>query len=167
MDSRISRNSSTLLLSLLPPSCIVAPKRELANITLSSTAMVNVSNNLTPNQNIDIVVDPLDNLFDIDNNYDEMRDHSLALSVHKPRSLSISSSKYSEEYYIHVKRKSNRIDEDKPITSIGSIQIEYISQGGQKGQVSKATDITNNTFQQYVSSSRTVDLAFLYFLFYF
>ena len=142
----------TSLLSLLPPSCMVAPTRELANITLSSTAMANISNNLTPNQDIDMVVNPLDNLFDIGNNFDEVRSCSLALSVHKPRSPSISLSECSEEYHIHVKRESNRMNEDKPVTSIGSIQIEYASQVGQNGQVSKTTDITNNMCQQCVPS---------------
>ena len=100
---------------------MVVPIRELVNITLSLTAMANVFNSLTPNQDIDIVVDPLDNLFDIGNNFDEVRSCSLALSIHKPRSPSISLSKCFEEYHIFVKRESNRIDKDKPVTSIGSI----------------------------------------------
>ena len=44
------------------------------------------------------------------------------------------------------------MDENKPVISIGSIQIEYASQGGQNGQVSKVTDITNNICQQHVPS---------------
>jgi len=131
---------------------MVAPTRELANITLSPTTMANISNNLTPNSDIDMVVDPLDNLYDIGDSFKEERDCLLSLSMHKPRSLSISLSKYSKEYHIYVKRESNRIDEDEPVTSIGSIKIEYTSQGVQKDQVSKATDITNNMLQQCVSS---------------
>ncbi len=75
---------------------MVVPTRELVNITLSLTAMANIFNSLTPNQDIDIVVNPLDNLFDIGNNFDEVRSCSLALSVHKPRSPSISLSKCFE-----------------------------------------------------------------------
>ena len=131
---------------------MVAPTRELANITLSPTAIANVSNNLTPNSDIDIVVDPLDNLYNIGNSFEEGRGRSLSLSMHKPRFLSISLSEYSKEYYIRVKRKSNRIDEDEPVTSIGSIKVEYAFQEGQKDQVSKATDITNNMLQQHVLS---------------
>jgi len=44
------------------------------------------------------------------------------------------------------------MDEDEPVTFISSIKIEYAFQGGQKDQVSKVTDITNNMLQQHVSS---------------
>jgi len=47
---------------------------------------------------------------------------------------------------------SDRIDEDKPVNSIGSIKVEYVSQKGQKDQVSKVTDNTNNILQQHVSN---------------
>lgn len=40
----------------------------------------------------------------------------------------------------------------KTVNSIGSIKVEYVSQEGQKDQVSKATDNTNNTLQQRVSN---------------
>ena len=106
---------------------MVAPTRELANITLSPTAMANISNNLTPNSDIDMVVNPLDNLYDIGNGFKERRGCSLLLSIHKPRSLSISSSKCSEEYHICVKRESNRMNKDKPVTSIGSNKVKYVS----------------------------------------
>jgi len=130
---------------------MVAPTRELANITLSPTAIANVSNNLTPNSDIDMIVDPLDNLYNIDDSFEEGRGRSLSLSMHKPRSPSISSSKYSKEYHIYVKRESNRMNEDEPIISIGSIKVEYTFQERQKYQVSKVTDITNNMLQQCVS----------------
>ena len=48
---------------------------------------------------------------------DEVRGCSLALSVHKPRSPSISSSESDKEYYICIKRDSDRIDENKSISS--------------------------------------------------
>ena len=89
--------------------------------------MANISNNLTPDSDIDMVVDPLDNLYNIGNSFKKERGHLLSLSMHKSRSLSISSSKCSEEYYIHVKRESNRMNKDEPITSIGSIKVEYVS----------------------------------------
>ena len=44
------------------------------------------------------------------------------------------------------------MDEDEPVSSIGSIKVEYVFQGGQNVQVSKATDITNNMVQQHVLS---------------
>jgi len=97
-------------------------------------------------------IDPEDNLFDIGNSFEDGRGRSLLLSMHKPRSLSISSSKCSEEYHICVKRNSDRMDEDEPIGSIGNIEVEYTSQGGQKNQVSKVIDTTNNILQQCVLS---------------
>ena len=110
-----------ILLSLLPPSYIVAPIRELANITLFTTTTAYISNNIAPIQDINIVVNLLGNLFDIDNSFDKVRDHFLALSIHRPRFLLISSSECGEEYYIQVKRKSDRMDEDELVTSVGSI----------------------------------------------
>jgi len=47
----------------------------------------------------------------------------LALSVHKPRSLSISSSESNKEYHIRVKRDSDRMDEDDPVSPIGNSQV--------------------------------------------
>ena len=60
------------------------------NIILSATTITNNSNSMAPIQDIDMVVDPLDNLFDIGNNFDEMRGCSLTLSAYRPRFLSIS-----------------------------------------------------------------------------
>ena len=58
---------------------------------------------------------------------DEIRGHSLALSVHKPRSPSILLSKSDKEHHICIKRDSNRIDEDKPVSSTGNSQDEYMT----------------------------------------
>ena len=110
---------------------MVAPIRELVNITHSTTAMANISNNSTPNSDINMVINPKDNIFNIGNTFEERRSHSLLFSMHKPRSPSISSSKCSEDYHVHVKRDGNRMNENEPVGSIGSIKVEYISQGGQ------------------------------------
>jgi len=113
--------------------------------------MANNSNNLTPASDIDMVIDPIDNIFNISDNFENKRDYSLSLSIHKPRFRSplISSSECSEEYHIRVQKESNRMDGDKPVRSIGSIKLEYKSQRRKKDQVSKATDSTNNMLQQY------------------
>jgi len=131
---------------------MVVPIKELVNITHFTTAMANISNNLTSNSDINMVIDPEDNIYDIGNGFKEGRGCSLLLSIHKPRSPSISSSKCSEDYYVHVKRNSNRMDENEPVGSISSIKIEYVSQRGQKDHVSKAADTTNDTLQQCVPS---------------
>ena len=126
---------------------MVAPIRELANITHSTTVMANISNNSTPNSDINMVINPKDNIFNISDAFKERRSHSLLFSIHKLRFPSISSSKCSENYHICVKRNSNRMDENEPVSSIGSIKIDYMSQGKQNVQVSKVTDTTNDIVQ--------------------
>ena len=112
--------------------------------------MASISNNLTPNPDIDMVIDPLDNLLDIGNSFDSERGLSLSLSMHKPRSPSISSSECSEEYHVCVKRMSDRMDEDEPVGTSDSIKLEYASQEGQKDQVSMATDTTRNMMHMWI-----------------
>jgi len=106
---------------------MVASIRELANITHFTTAITNISNNSTPNFDINMVFDPEDNIYNISDGFEEGRGCSLLFSIHKPRSPSISSSECSEDYHVHVKRNSNRMNEDEPISSIGSVKVEYVS----------------------------------------
>ena len=94
--------------------------------------MANISDNLTPNSNINMVIDPEDNIYDIGKDFKKGRDRSLSFNIQKLRSPSISLSECSKDYYICVKRMSDRIVKDKPINSISSIKIECISQRGQK-----------------------------------
>ena len=131
---------------------MVAPIRESVNITHTSTAMANISDNLTPNSDINMVFDPEDNIYNISKGFEEGRGCFLSFNIHKPRSPSISLSKCSKDYYVCVKGMSDRMDEDEPVNSNGSIKVEYVSQEGQKDQVSKVTDNTNNTLQQCVSN---------------
>jgi len=91
--------------------------------------MANISNTLTPNSDINMSIDLVDNLFDIGNSFKDRKGHSLLLSIHKPRSPSISSNKCSEEYHICVKRDSDRMDKNEPSGFIGNIEVEYASQG--------------------------------------
>ena len=69
---------------------MVASIRELGNISLSTSATYSTTNNMTPIQDNDMVVDPLDNLLGIGNKFDEMRGCSLAQSTHRPRFPSMS-----------------------------------------------------------------------------
>ena len=81
---------------------MVVPIRDLGNITQSSAIMSSNSLNLVPSQDIDMVVNPIGTMFDLNNNYNEVRGHSLDMSIHRPRSLSMSSSECDKKYYIHV-----------------------------------------------------------------
>jgi len=131
---------------------MVAPIRELGNITLSTSAIHSTINNMTLIQDNDMVVDPLDNLLGLGDKFDKVRGYSLALSTYRPRSPSMFLSECNEKYHIRVKKKSNRMDEDEPATSTDSIQVEYTSQKGRNGQVSNVADNTNNICHQHVSN---------------
>jgi len=100
---------------------MVALIRELGNITLSTSAIHSTTNNITPIQDSDIVFELLDNLQSLDDKFDEVRGHSLALSTHRPRSPSMSSSECDKKYHICVKRDSDKMDKDEPTTSVDSI----------------------------------------------
>ena len=118
---------------------MVAPIRELANITHSTTTMANNSYNLKKNMSsnslkvvfdddINMVTNSIGAMFNLNNNFDEVRGRSLDMSTHKPRSPSILSSKSEEEYYVCVQQESNRMDEDKPDNFPGSVKLEYKTQ---------------------------------------
>jgi len=51
---------------------MVAPIRELVNITLSTTATAYISNNMAPIQDINMVVNLLNNFYDIGDKFDEV-----------------------------------------------------------------------------------------------
>ena len=106
---------------------MVVPIRELANITHSTFSIANISDNLTPNSDINIVIDLVDNIFNIGNGFEDGRGCSLLFSMHKPRSPSISSSKCSKDYHVCVKRESDRMDENESVSSINSVKLEYVS----------------------------------------
>ena len=109
---------------------MVVPIRDLGNITQSSTTMSSNSLNLTPRQDIDMVIDPIDTMFNLDNNFDEVKGCSLDLSIHRPRFPLLLSSECDEEYHIRIKWKSNRMDEDKSVNFSSNFSFEYAIQEG-------------------------------------
>jgi len=126
---------------------MVVSIRELGNITLSATTLCSSTYNMAPIQDIDMAIDSVNDLF----TGDKVKDCPLALSVHKSRSLLIFSSKSDKEYDICVKRDSDRMDENKPVSSIGNSQDKYMTKKKKKDQVSKVADNTDNMCHQYVS----------------
>jgi len=92
--------------------------------------MANIFNNLTPNSDINMIIDLEDNIYNIGKGFKKGRGYSLSFSIYKPRFSSISLSEYSEDYYVYVKRMSDRMDKDKPVNFIGSIKVEYMFQRG-------------------------------------
>ena len=98
--------------------------------------------------NINMTVDSFNTLFEnISNNFDKVRGHSLTLSAHSSRTPLISSSNYNEDYAIRMKKASDRMDEDDPVTSSDSVQLKYATPRSQNGQVSKAANNTNSAYQ--------------------
>jgi len=55
---------------------------------------------LTPGQDINMETNSIEAMFDLDNNLDEVRGHSLNMSIYRPRSPSLSLSKSGKEYHI-------------------------------------------------------------------
>ena len=51
--------------------------RELVNITHSTATMANISNNLTPNSDINMVINLEDNIYDIGKAFEENRGYFL------------------------------------------------------------------------------------------
>jgi len=65
---------------------------------------------MAPTSNMNMVIDSINDIFKNNcENYDEVKDHSLAFSIHCPRSPFISLSKCDEEYLARVQHKSNNI----------------------------------------------------------
>ena len=124
---------------------MVVPIRDQGNITHSTTTMSFNFLKLTSGQDINMETNFIEAMFNLDNNLDEMRGHSLDMSIHRPRSSSLLLSKSGKEYHIRVKQNSNRMDEDKPTISSNNFSLEYKTQEGQNHQVSKVANSTTNT----------------------
>jgi len=77
---------------------------------------------MASNDDINMVVDLLDNLFKkIDDNFDEVRGCSLALSIHCSKTPSLSLSDCNENYATRMQKESNKIDKDNPVAIFNSI----------------------------------------------
>ena len=129
---------------------MVVPIRKLGNFTHSSAAMSQLSSNLILSQDIDMAVDSVKAMFNLNDKFNEVRDHSLDLNIHRPRSPSPSLlvSDCDKEYYVCVQQESNKMDKDKPISLLGNVELEYVTPKSQPNQVSKAADPPSNMRQQ-------------------
>lgn len=86
-----------------------------------------------------------------DLNVDKVRDCSLDTSAYRSRSPSIFSSKVGEEYYIQVKKASDRMDKDEPVVlSNNTIQLEYETPRSWYSQTSEVANVTNTMCQQHI-----------------
>jgi len=158
-DSWIKNNEYLQsLLSLLLPSCIVAPIRDLGNIVFDTHTSYSPITEMALNEDCYMADSVYNEIFkQISNlNVDKMRDHFLDASAYKPRSPSMSSTKDKKEYHIQVKKVSNRMDKDESVVlSNSTIQLEYETPRSQHSQTSKATRVTNTMCQQCVLNKIT------------
>ena len=103
--------------------------------------------------NTDMVINLVDDLFkNICDNFDKVRGHSLASSIHCPKAPSLSSSECDEDYAIRVQRESDKMVNDDLVILSNSPQLEYATPKSQVNQVSKVADLTSNTRQQHVEN---------------
>ena len=90
-------------LSLLPPSCKIAPIRDLGNMTSDTLTFYAITLNMALDDNVTMDVNLFNALFwNAYDNYDEVRGHSLALSAHSPRTALMFLSDYEEDYAIRL-----------------------------------------------------------------
>jgi len=99
-------------------------------------------------QNNNMVIDPVEDLFPDD----EVRDCSLALSMYKSRSPSISLSESKEKYHICIQRISNKMNENNSIPKSNNNQVENTTQNKGKNLGSKVADNVSNILHQCISN---------------
>ena len=81
---------------------MVAPIRDLRNITQPSDIISSNFLKVVFDNDIDIVTDPIGAMFNLNNRFDEVRGRSLNMSTYKPRSPFVLSSISEEEYHAGV-----------------------------------------------------------------
>ena len=121
------------LLSLIPPSCMVVPNRDLGNIHFLSQAFTTSTTQMHPlSSAMEIDIDNV-------NNYDDVRRKSHSLSNVSSRSVSIilkaSSRPYHEKMVIN-----NDFPNEEFVKPIDSSQLSYHGNGQRRNCVSMVTD---------------------------
>ena len=78
--------------------------------------------NITPSDDMDMVIDNIIDLFKNNyNNYNKVRDHTMASNTQSPRTLSMSSSNCDKDYAARVQHKSNNIVKDDQVVPSNSL----------------------------------------------
>ena len=92
---------------------MVVPIRDFGNKLLSTLAIHTLASNMTLSSDIDMAVDIVNDLFKFNHdNYDEVRDRSIAPNIPSSRTLSMFSSKCDEEYSARVQHESDNMVDD-------------------------------------------------------
>ena len=143
---------------------MIAPIRDLRNITSNTLTICESTLNMTANNDMDMGVDSFDQLFqDASDFFDKVRGCSLAQSAYSPRTLFISSSECEESYIKHLEKQNNKMNEDDSVVTSNSepsngsqLGLEYETPKSQTSYVGKAANSTNVACQQ---SALNKDLA--------
>jgi len=100
---------------------MVASIRELGNITSDTFTLCATTNKMASEKDVVMGDDSFDLFFNnACNNYDEVHGHSLAHSVHSPKTPSMSLSECEESYAERMERQNDRMNEDKPVVLTNS-----------------------------------------------
>ena len=82
-----------------------------------------------------------------------MRGHTLVPSANSSRSVLSSSSNKSEELYLdRMQRESNKMNQNEPVATSDSIQLEYMTLERQNHSVSKAVDTPSNMRMKHMQN---------------
>ena len=136
-------------LSLVPPSCMVAPVRDLGNKFFSSTTITHSHQPLNLPTVFPSTYTGMDILSGkIPDNYDKVRGRTVSLLPQLSRASSMSSTKSSVAYHERMERNNSlnediEMDEDSPGLSYETHQEQAI-------HVSKVADPSNNTLNKCV-----------------
>jgi len=134
---------------------MVAPIRDTRNKFFSTSAS-NISNsNIASVFNIDMIDDPIVNstIYNDSDKNNEVRGHTLVPSANSSRSVLSSSSNKSEELYSdQMQRESKKMDQDEPVATSDSIQLEYMTLERQNHSVSKTVDTPSNMRTKHVQN---------------
>ena len=131
MSAKQSMLTTTSLLSLLPPSCMVAPIRDLVNIQLPTSILsYSTSQIFSSNMEMDVSIDSI------------LRGRSNLPSKLNSRSFSVFSNTSSILYHEQIEINNNKPEEDirKPVNSF---QLSYKDNMSKDKSVSRVADISS------------------------
>jgi len=105
---------------------MVVPIRDFGNKSLFTLATHTSMFNITPSGDMDMVINNVIDLFKNNcNNYNEVRDHTIASNTQSPRTLSMFSSDCNKNCAVRVQYKSNNMVEDNQVVLSNSSQLKY------------------------------------------
>ena len=139
--------SLSSLLSLVPPSYMVVPIRDIGNKFFSTSANMNSTATMTL---------PTDMEMDINNivvtdNYNEVRGHTMTHDKQASRTVSISSSEALVDYHTKMECLNDLLDNEDLREPIDRFQLLYVTSEEQMNQVSVVANLINNMREQYIS----------------